>query len=148
MLLSLGGEQGAALDKFADIFAGRIKMADRTLADATRIANAVMNDMKSNPKNWVAIPTGDTLSVKRLLTMPDGTTYDPNNYTHAVQASTNTRLVYDMHHNNSGQLAEALRQTAEKVGEQRVESLRNSQGRVQLRCGRDLDRGRTGNWCQ
>jgi hypothetical protein len=73
-----------SMKQFADAFNVNIKQKDRTAEDAERIGRDYLDDMYSNPMDYV-VPA-DENKLEYNVTMSDGKPFDVNNPVHFVEA--------------------------------------------------------------
>jgi hypothetical protein len=73
-----------SMKQFADAFNVNIKQKDRTAEDADRIGRDYLDDMYSNPTDYV-VPA-DEKKLEYNVTMSDGKPFDVNNPVHFVEA--------------------------------------------------------------
>ena len=107
-----------SMKQFAEQFGTTaIKQKDRTAEDANRIGQEYLDDMYSNPMDYVAPAEPEKLDYKAV--MPDGTEYDEENTLHYIQAEAATFA------NIQAQGDEALRgREAMSISSQRKKDLR------------------------
>jgi hypothetical protein len=93
----LNTPSGISLQSFAAAFTRFIEPETKTYEDVVELADEIIQDHIQYPEIFVveATPDGISRMYRRLLTMPDGKVYDPDNIEHA-NASDQTVEIHNL----------------------------------------------------
>jgi hypothetical protein len=120
----LNTPSGISLQSFAAAFTSRIKPETKTYDQLRSISTDIIEDHIKNPEKYIVKATNDGISrmYRRLLTMPDGKEYDPDNIEHA-DASDQTIQIYNLI--QDGGFDQAIEQTVSRINDDRAEAIKN-----------------------
>jgi hypothetical protein len=120
----LNTPSGISLQSFAAAFTSRIRPETKTYDQLRSISTDIIEDHIKNPEKYIVEATNDGISrmYRRLLTMPDGKEYDPDNIEHA-NASDRTIQIYNLI--QDGGFDQAIEQTVSRINDDRAEAIKN-----------------------
>lgn len=134
----LNTPSGISLQSFAAAFTRFIKPETKTYEDVVELADEIISDHMWNPENYIVEATQDGISrmYRRLLTMPDGKVYDPDNIEHA-NASDQTIEIHNLISN--GGFDRAVDDTVRKINTERAEAVRSFANYLSLNTVEEAD---------
>jgi hypothetical protein len=120
----LNTPSGISLQSFAAAFTRFIEPETKTYEDVVELADEIIQDHIQYPENYVveATPDGISRMYRRLLTMPDGKVYDPDNIEHA-NASDQTVEIHNLI--SDGGFDKAVEDTVWKINTERSDAIRS-----------------------
>ena len=120
----LNTPSGISLQSFAAAFTQFIEPNTKTYKDVANLADDIIFDHITNPEKYIVKATEDGIAqmYRRLLIMPDGLTYDPDNIEHA-NASDQTIEIYNSI--SRGGFDGAVRMAVDKINEERARAIKD-----------------------